>query len=132
MMALRKPVPEVTERRVLLRDVLAELAGVDGGRRLDEEAGRVAATLPARMLSTDWAGRPVVNETDAERLLWKLRRDRAEHEAEMSKAIVAAEDEYARRLPPGVVGIEAPGLSWYAPGVVDRTLHGPLTVNEPG
>ena len=130
--ALRKPQPAVVESQVRVADILAELGGVDPGRRFDGEAEAVASRLRLSMLSRDWSGRPTVGCVDAERLLWQWRRDRAVHDEDMAAQVARFEDEFARRLPPGVVGVVAPGLEWYADGVDQRVLNAPLVTERPG
>jgi hypothetical protein len=117
-MALRKPLADPAEPLVRVADVLAEVAGVNPSRMFDEQAERVAAMLAKKLVSRDWAGRPVIPAMDAERLLWSMRRDLAEQDRDRAERVHAAELEHANRLPAGTIGFERPGEEpIYAPGV---------------
>jgi hypothetical protein len=117
---------------VRVGDVLAEVAGVNPSRQFDEAAELAAKGLPAKLVERDWSGRPCIPAVDAERLLLRLRRDQAERDRVRAEQMVAAEDEYAARMPPGVVGVDVPGFQWSAPGVDPRVLRGAQPTNVPG
>jgi hypothetical protein len=131
-MALRRPATDRPARLVLLREVLAELNQLDPGRVQDSEAEALASRLPAKLITRDWASRPMVPEMDAERLLLRMRRDRLQHATEQAARMTAFEQSHALQLPPGTVGVTRPGEpDWYAPGIDPRVLRGPEITERP-
>jgi hypothetical protein len=129
-MALRRQDLPQADRLVLLRDVLAEAAGVDPSRTFDGEAGWRARGM--RGVRRDWAGRPQVSEATARELLDSLRveqRQAADHQA----AIVAqAEADHGMMVPSGIMQLERPGEPvWTSPNFVGNPNFVPA-VSGPG
>jgi hypothetical protein len=103
--AMRKSAP-VVEQLVRLAEVLAELHGGDP-RDHAADAERLAQDLTPRVpITRDWANKPCIGWTDAERLLLALRRDAAQVVRERAEAVV---EDFTPRLGGGIVAIELPG-----------------------
>lgn len=126
-MALRKQdvAPAYAEPIVLVRDVLAEAAGVDPGRSFDLEAARVAKGL--RRVTLDWAGRPWVPWSAGRELLESLKGEQRRANEEHARRIAEA-DAQGLMVPSGIVQLERPGEpTWTSPNFVGNPFAMPST-----
>lgn len=113
-MALRRQDLQTPDPWVRVADVLAEAAGVDGGRGFDEAAEQAATGM--RGVRRDWAGKPCLRESAARELLGSLRADQRRRVERTAALVAQVEADRADMVPAGVVQVEAPGHpTWVAP-----------------
>src|SRR5215218_1846600 len=86
---------------VRIAEVLAELAGNGNSDAWHAEAERLAETMRAAV-TRDWRGHPCLSWVDAERLLLRMRRDRAQLHEEIEERLVAADEARRAALPKGI------------------------------
>jgi hypothetical protein len=94
---------EVSAEAPLVRiaEVLAEVAGDGDPDARRAEAEQLAETMRAAV-TRDWRGHPCLAWVDAERLLLRMRRDRAQANAEIEERLVAADAARLAALPRGI------------------------------
>lgn len=124
-MAVRRPQVDPAERLFRIADLLADLAEANPSRSFDEQAEQVAKALSPRVpVTRDPTGRPCVSWIDGERWLQAAKRDQLEVERDRQERLAEAERTQAMRLPMGVVAVETPDGTWYAPGHEPNVLPG--------
>jgi len=131
-MALRKQdvASAYQEPLTMVRDVLAEAAGVDPGRSLDLEAAHVAKGL--RRVTLDWAGRPWIPWSTAHELLESLRAEQRRANQEHARRVAEA-DARGLMVPSGIVQLERPGEeTWVSPTFVGNPFAMPATSTSDG
>jgi hypothetical protein len=93
------PVP-VGDPWVLVRDVLAEVAGEDPSRVFDAPALALAKTM--RGVRRDWCDRPTITWTMARELLESLRAEAARRRQQIEERLIEADQRFRDALPPGI------------------------------
>jgi hypothetical protein len=91
--------PEVPLVRIA--EVLAELAGDGNPDAWHVQAEQLTETMRGQV-TRDWAGKPCLSWIDAERLLQRMLRDRAQANAEIEERLVEADAARRAALPAGV------------------------------
>jgi hypothetical protein len=86
---------------VRVAEVLAELDGNSNPDAWHAEAERLAETMRAAV-TRDWRGHPCLSWVDAERLLLRMRRDRAQLHEEIEERLVEADAARRAALPKGI------------------------------
>lgn len=99
------------EPLVRIVEVLVELAGDGNPDAWHAEAEQLAETMRAAV-TRDWRGHPCLGWVDAERLLLRMRRDRAQRNEEIEARVVAAAEARLAAVPRGIPLAEmVPGVT---------------------
>jgi hypothetical protein len=96
---------------VRIAEVLAEVTGDGNPDALHAQAEELAETMRAAV-TRDWRGHPCLSWVDAERLLLRMRRDRAQLHEEIEHQLVMADEARRAALPKGIPANAVPeGMS---------------------
>jgi hypothetical protein len=95
------------EPLVRIVEVLAEVAGDGDPDAWHAEAEKLAETMRGQV-TRDWRGHPCLGWVDAERLLLRMRRDRAQLAEEIEERVVAAAEAHLAAIPRGIPMAEIP------------------------
>jgi hypothetical protein len=98
-----RKVAEVSASAPLVRiaEVLAEVSGDGNPDAFHAEAERLAESMRGQV-TRDWRGHPCLGWVDAERLLLRMRRDRAQLHAEIEERLVEADAARRAAIPRGI------------------------------